>query len=250
MTDPAERKRLDLLLVERGLAPTRSQARDLIRRGLVAVADAPVSKPGASVAYDSILSVAEGAGAFVSRGGHKLAAALDHFGFDATGRSALDIGASTGGFTDLLLTRGAARVTAVDVGHGQLHVRLAAEPRVVALEGLDARDLTPELVPEPVQAIVADVSFISLTLALPKALALAAPGAWLVALIKPQFEAGRPALGKGGIVRDPADWDRATDKVRSWLAAEPGWSVEGVIPSPIEGTGGNREFLIGARHGA
>ncbi|MCG8560197.1 MAG: TlyA family RNA methyltransferase [Hyphomicrobiales bacterium] len=248
-TEPTERKRLDILLVERGLAPTRSQARDMIRRGLVSIADAPVTKAGTAVACDAPLSVAEGAGAYVSRGAEKLATALDHFGFDPEGRQVLDIGASTGGFTDLLLARGAARVWAVDVGHGQLHDRLAADPRVVALEGVDARDLTPELVPGPVEAIVADVSFISLTLVLPKVLALTAPGTWLVALIKPQFEAGRDALGKGGIVRDPAAWARATDKVGGWLAAQPEWIVDGVIPSPIEGAGGNREFLIGARHG-
>ncbi len=250
MSGSAQHKRLDILLVERGLAPTRSRARDLIRRGLVAVADARVTRPGSAVRSDAALTVAGDAGAFVSRGALKLAAALDHFGFACEGRRAVDVGASTGGFTDLLLARGAAAVTAVDVGHGQLHARIAADPRVVVLEGTDARSLRPDMVKGPVEAIVADVSFISLTLALPSALALAAPGAWLAALIKPQFEAGPEAVGKGGIVRDPALRTRAVETVRGWLAARPGWTVEGVIPSPIEGGAGNREFLIGARHGA
>ncbi len=160
---------------------------------------------------------------------------------------ALDIGASTGGFTDLLLTRGAAKVYAVDVGRDQLHAKLRADPRVVALEATDSRSLDRALVQEPVGAIVADVSFISLTLALPAPLSLAAPGAWLVALVKPQFEAGRKAVGKGGIVRSEAEREKAVTRVWEFLESR-GWRVLGVIPSPILGRGGNAEFLIGARH--
>lgn len=244
--NPVTRVRLDRLLVQRGLAATRSRARDLIRRGCVTVAGARVSKPGMEVPDHVDLAVEGASGDDVSRGRVKLAAALEAFGFDPAGRRALDIGASTGGFTQALLGCGAARVWAVDVGHGQLHPSLAADPRVVSLEGVDARDLSVSLVEGPVEAIVADVSFISLTLALPATLALAAPGAWLVALIKPQFEAGREAVGKGGVVRDEAARQAAVEKVRAWLAAQPGWRVKGVVPSPIAGGSGNQEFLIGA----
>ena len=176
----------------------------------------------------------------------KLIAALDHFRFPVAGIVALDVGASTGGFTQALLARGAARVYAVDVGHGQLHARLAGDARVVSLEGRDARQLDRALVPEPVGAIVADVSFISLAKALPVPLTLAGAGAWLVALIKPQFEAGRAAVGKGGIVRDPEARQRAVAAVRDWVAAQPGWRVLDVIASPIAGGSGNEEFLLGA----
>lgn len=232
-------------MVERGLAPSRSQARDLILRGQVRLAGATVSKPGALVADDAMIEVE--AGAYVSRGGVKLAAALDAFGFTPEARVILDIGASTGGFTQVLLKRGAARVYAVDVGHGQLHASLAGDPRVVSLERCDARTLTAERVEGPIGAIVADVSFISLTQALPAALALAAPGAWLVALVKPQFEVGRAGVGKGGIVRDAAIRAGAVEKVRNWLASQPGWQVVDVVESPIVGGSGNQEFLIGAR---
>jgi 23S rRNA (cytidine1920-2'-O)/16S rRNA (cytidine1409-2'-O)-methyltransferase len=183
----------------------------------------------------------------VSRGGAKLAAALDAFGFKPKGRIALDVGASTGGFTEVLLERGAAKVYAVDVGHGQLHTRLKADPRVVSMEECDARSLTRELIPEPVGAIVADVSFISLAKALPAPLELAAPGAWLVALVKPQFEAGRARIGKRGIVRDERARQAAVEEVRAWLAAQENWRVVGIVPSPIRGGSGNEEFLMGAR---
>jgi 23S rRNA (cytidine1920-2'-O)/16S rRNA (cytidine1409-2'-O)-methyltransferase len=163
-----------------------------------------------------------------------------------TGVVALDIGASTGGFTEVLLARGAARVYAVDVGHGQLHPRLAGDARVVSLERRDARSLDSSLIPEPAGAVVADVSFISLTKALPAPLALTHPGSWLVALIKPQFEAGPAAVGKRGIVRDPAARARAVELVRGWVARQPGWRVLDVIPSPIAGGSGNEEFLLGA----
>jgi 23S rRNA (cytidine1920-2'-O)/16S rRNA (cytidine1409-2'-O)-methyltransferase len=239
-------RRLDVVLVERGLAVSRARARDLIRRGLVEVAGAVETKPGAAVATEAEVRVAAGAADHVSRGALKLIAALEHFRFSALGVVALDVGASTGGFTQVLLERGAARVYAVDVGHGQLHARLAEDPHVVSLERCDARSLDRTRIPEPVGAIVADVSFISLTKALPAALALAADPAWLVALIKPQFEAGRAAVGRGGIVRDPAARDRAVSLVRDWLAAQSGWQVVGVIPSPIAGGSGNQEFLLGA----
>ncbi|HKQ54766.1 MAG TPA: TlyA family RNA methyltransferase, partial [Methyloceanibacter sp.] len=179
----------------------------------------------------------------------KLAAALDAFAFDAEGRVALDLGASTGGFTEVLIARGAAKVYAVDVGKGQLHAKLRANPRVIALEGTDARALDRTLIGEAVSAIVADVSFIGLGLVLPAALRLVAPRAWLIALIKPQFEAGRAAVGKGGIVRREADRREAVAKIRKFIEEQPGWVVEGEIASPIAGGSGNQEFLIGARHG-
>jgi 23S rRNA (cytidine1920-2'-O)/16S rRNA (cytidine1409-2'-O)-methyltransferase len=239
-------ERLDLVLVARGLAPTRSRAGDLVRRGLVHVNGRTATKPGASIGeVDQIGVYGEDAG-HVSRGAVKLAAALDHFGLDVRGSDALDIGASTGGFTETLLARGARHVTAVDVGTGQLHPRLARDRRVVSYERLDARALTREHVRGPVGAITADVSFISLTLALPAALALAAPAAWLVALVKPQFELGPGAVGKRGRVRDCEGGARAAAKVGGWLEAVAGWRVLGVIPSPIAGKGGNREMLLAA----
>jgi 23S rRNA (cytidine1920-2'-O)/16S rRNA (cytidine1409-2'-O)-methyltransferase len=241
-----KKTRLDRLLVEAGLAPTRARAADLIRRGQVSVAGQPQTKPGALVTADAELAVSPEACDYVSRGGLKLAAALDAFGFDPAGGVALDIGASTGGFTEVLIARGAAKVYAVDVGRGQLHAKLSVNAKVIALEGTDARKLARSTIGEQVTAIVADVSFISLTLALPAALQLAAPGAWLAALIKPQFEAGRAAVGKGGIVRSEADRKKAVEKVRAFLR-DAGWTVVGVIASPILGGSGNEEFLIGAR---
>ena len=235
--------------METGLAPTRSRAADLIRRGCVKVAGEPQLKPGALVAPDAELAVSPEVCLYVSRGGEKLEAALDEFGFDPKGRVALDIGASTGGFSDVLIARGAAKVYAVDVGSGQLHAKLRVNPKVISFEGTDARTLDRSVIREEVTAIVADVSFISLTLALPAALRLAAPGAWLVALVKPQFEAGRLAVGKGGIVRSPAERKKAVEKIRDFIE-EAGWTVIGEIASPILGGSGNEEFLIGARHGA
>lgn len=241
------RQRLDVALVARGLAPTRSQARDLVRRGCVKVDGAIAGKAGQVIGDRVAIEVSAGAQPYVSRGGLKLAAALEAFAFEARGVTAIDVGASTGGFTDVLLKAGAARVYAVDVGRGQLHGSIAADPSVVNLEGQDVRLLDAALVPEAAGAIVADVSFISLTQALPAAMALAAPGAWLAALIKPQFEAGRDDIGKGGIVRDEAARLRAVEKVGAWLAAQSGWRAAGVMPSPIAGGSGNIEFLIGAR---
>ena len=228
---------------------SRARAQDLIRRGLVELAGVVETRPGTRVAADAVISLSSAAEAHVSRGASKLIAALDHFRLPVAGVVALDIGASTGGFTEVLLDRGAARVYAVDVGHGQLHARLAADPRVVPLEGCDARRLDPTLVPEPVGALVADVSFISLTKALPAPLTLTRPGAWLVALIKPQFEAGRAAVGKRGIVRDPVARQRAVALVRDWMAGQPNWRVLDVIASPIAGGSGNEEFLLGATRG-
>jgi 23S rRNA (cytidine1920-2'-O)/16S rRNA (cytidine1409-2'-O)-methyltransferase len=241
-----KRMRLDQALVVRRLAPTRSRARDMIARGCVTVDGAIIRKSGHSIFEHAVIAVADEANPYVSRGGLKLAAALAAFGFDATGRTALDVGASTGGFTDVLLKARAARVYAVDIGRDQLHPILRADPRVVSLEGTDARTLSREQIPEVIHAIVADVSFIAATKALPVPLSFAEAGAWLVVLVKPQFEAGRSAVGKGGIVRDPGHRAQAVAEVRAWLEAQPGWSVVGIIPSPVAGGSGNEEFLIGA----
>ncbi|TCT07270.1 23S rRNA (cytidine1920-2'-O)/16S rRNA (cytidine1409-2'-O)-methyltransferase [Tepidamorphus gemmatus] len=242
------RLRLDEEMVRRGLAPSRSRARDAIRRGCVAVGGRTVDRPSAAVAADAVISVDDPALAWVSRGALKLIAALDAFGFAVEQRVCLDIGASTGGFTQVLLARGAACVHAVDVGHGQLDPMVAADPRVIVHEGLNARELGPQVVPPPVDVIVADVSFIPLRLAIAPALDLAGRGAVLVALVKPQFEVGREGLGKGGIVRDPDRAQAAVTDVETWLAGR-GWTVAGRLPSPIVGGDGNAEFLVGARHG-
>ena len=241
--------RLDRRLVEAGLVVSRARAADFVRRGCVTVAGEIVLKPAAMVAGDVALALSGDAGAYVSRGALKLDAALHAFGFDPKGCAVLDVGASTGGFTEVLLARGAAKVFAVDVGREQLHESLRADPRVVSLEATDARTLDAAMIPEPVTAIVADVSFISLTQALPVPLKLAASDSWLVALVKPQFEAGREAVGRGGIVRDEKDRERSVTRVHDFLEGE-GWRVFGVIQSPIEGGSGNIEYLIGARRGA
>jgi 23S rRNA (cytidine1920-2'-O)/16S rRNA (cytidine1409-2'-O)-methyltransferase len=240
-------QRLDKVLLLQGLVPTRSRARDLIVRGAVSVEGTVETKPGVLVAENARIALAEPAD-YVSRGGLKLAAALDAFGFDPRGLVALDVGASTGGFTEVLLAQGAAHVYAVDVGHGQLHPRLAGDPRVTSLEGRDSRGLTTREIPQAVEAIVADVSFISLEKALPVPLSFAHPGAWLVALIKPQFEAGRDAVGKGGVVREAPVRAAQVERIAGWIGSL-GWHVDGVIASPIEGGSGNEEFLLGAhRH--
>ena len=235
-------------MVDRGLAPTRSRARDAIVRGFVSVGGAPVVKAGQLVDPAAPLDLAEGAGTeYVSRGALKLEAALAAFGFSCDGVTALDIGASTGGFTDILLRQGVAQVYAVDVGRDQLHTSLASDPRVVSLEGRDARDLTSAEIPEPVTAVVIDVSFISLLKVLPSALKFAAPAAFLVALVKPQFEVGHEYVGRGGIVRDVVARQAALDRVVQALDNVPGWRVTGRIESPIAGGSGNVEYLVGAR---
>ncbi|MFM9849660.1 MAG: TlyA family RNA methyltransferase [Hyphomicrobiaceae bacterium] len=246
MTKDDAPRRLDLALVARGLAASRAQARDLVKRGAVSVHGVTASRPAMTVAAADTIAVADGAGDFVSRGAFKLLAALDQFQFDAAGRTALDIGASTGGFTQVLLQRGAAHVYAVDVGHGQLNPRIAGNTRVTSLEGRDARSLARVDIPGPIGAIVADVSFISVTKALPAALALSVPGCWLIVLVKPQFEAGREAVGKRGVVRDPEDRQRALATVEAWVRAQPGWRIVGTVPSPIAGGSGNLECLLGA----
>jgi len=243
-----KKKRLDVLLVEKDLAPTRSRAADLVRLGAVSVDGVKAVKPGMLVAADAGVEVASEALPYVSRGGLKLEAALESFGFEARGRVALDLGASTGGFTEVLLARGAAKVYAVDVGSGQLHAKLRGDARVVSLEGTDARAVDSALIGEAVGAIVADLSFISREKALPAALSVAAPGAWLVVLVKPQFEAGRETVGKGGIVRDPAHRLAALASVRRFISETPGWTVTHEMVSPILGKDGNEEFLIGAVH--
>ena len=240
------RLRADRLLVERGLFESRARAQAAIAAGLVTANAAPVSKASDEIPVDAVLR-AKPAYRWVSRGGVKLSAALDALNIDVKDRVCLDVGASTGGFTEVLLKRGAEKVYAVDVGHGQLHASLRDNPRVVSFEGCDARSLNRTLIPEPVAAIVADVSFISLTKALSPALALAKAGAWLVALIKPQFEVGRGGVGKGGIVREAAARQRAVDTVTAWLSAQDGWRIAGVVPSPIKGGSGNEEYLLGAR---
>lgn len=250
MTDTTPKTvRLDVALVERGLAPTRARARDSILRGHVTVDGVAADKPGALVAPNAAIAVTDPVADYVSRAALKLIAALDAFGYSPHGLAALDIGASTGGFTEVLLRRGAKRVFGVDVGVGQLHRRLAGDARVVNLEGVNARDLPVARITEPIAAITADVSFISLRLALPPALALAQEGAWGVFLVKPQFEVGPEHVGKGGIVRDQTVAGDAVDAIAGWLVEKTDWTVDGIIPSPIEGGDGNREFLIGARHG-
>lgn len=241
------RLRADQLLVDRGLVESRTRAQALILAGKVYSGTLRVEKAGQAIAQDAPLEVRGQDHPWVSRGGVKLAHALDHFGLSPEGRACLDIGASTGGFTDVLLSRGAARVHAVDVGHGQLAWKLRSDPRVVVLERVNARHLGREQVPEPPGALVCDASFIGLRTVLPAPLALLAAGAWAVALIKPQFEAGPEAVGKGGVVRDPEVHRAVCDAVATWWGGLPGWSVIGVEPSPITGPEGNREFLIAAR---
>jgi 23S rRNA (cytidine1920-2'-O)/16S rRNA (cytidine1409-2'-O)-methyltransferase len=239
-----EGKRADLFLVEHGYAASRTEARLAIEAGGVRAGGAQIAKP-AQLMFENAEIIYSSAHAYVSRGALKLAAALDRFGLSPTDAVCLDVGASTGGFSQLLVERGAARVYAIDVGHGQLHASLGVDPRIVAIEGCNARNLSPELIAEAIDAIVADVSFISLKLALPPALALARNGAWLVALVKPQFEVGRAGIGKGGIVRNANAREAALSSVAEWLAAL-GWRIEGTIESPIPGGSGNREFLLGA----
>lgn len=234
--------RIDQLLVERGLAPSRARAQALVMAGKVLVDGAVVDKAGRSVAEDAAVEVTAADHPWVSRGGVKLAAALDAFGIDPTGKSCLDVGASTGGFTDVLLSCGASRVVALDVGHGQLDWKLRNDPRVDVREGVNARTLAPEDVPGPFDVISVDVSFISLRLVLPALVPLLAAGGDLVALVKPQFEAGRREVGKGGVVRDPEVREGAIAAVIDG-AASLGLRCVGRVESPIRGPAGNREEL-------
>ena len=233
-------------MVARGLAPTRARARDAILRGCVTVDGAAADRPGSRTDANATIEVEDPAGAYVSRAALKLKAGLDRFGYEPNGRAAIDIGASTGGFTQVLLERGARAVTAVDVGHGQLHANVAADTRVREMSGFNARELTAADLDEAIEALVADVSFIPLRLAIAPAVTLATPGAWAIVLVKPQFEVGRDGLGKGGIVRDPALAEAAVAEIADWFRGE-GWTVDGIAPSPIAGGDGNAEFLLGAR---
>jgi 23S rRNA (cytidine1920-2'-O)/16S rRNA (cytidine1409-2'-O)-methyltransferase len=246
----AAKQRLDTMLVARGLAESRAKAQALALAGLVYSGERRLDKPGQMLADDTPLECRGRGHPYVSRGGVKLAHALDHFAIDPAGAIALDIGASTGGFTDVLLRRGAAKVFAVDVGHGQLDWRLRQDARVVVLERCNARHLTRAEVPEPPALVVCDASFIGIETILPAALALAAPNAGLIALIKPQFEVGKGRVGKGGVVRDPALHEEVCSRIAAWLAGQAGWSVLGLTESPLRGPDGNVEFLIAARRGA
>ena len=240
-----ERKRADLLLVERGLFESRAKAQAAIAAGLVTANGVTIGKASDGIAADAVIH-AEAEHPWVSRGGVKLAAALDHFGFNPKDRVCLDIGASTGGFSHVLLERGAKRIYAVDVGRGQLHASLRQRPEILSLEATDIRKLSPALMPEQPDLVVIDVSFISLKLVLPPVLALAKRPMQLVALIKPQFEAGRAHLKKG-VVRDTQIHQTVCDDITTFTIGL-GWHVLGVVPSPVTGGDGNREFLLGARH--
>ena len=237
--------RADQLLVSRGLAESRTRAQALIMAGAVFSGEKKLAKAGEMLAEDAPLEVRGRDHPWVSRGGIKLDHGLTHFGFDVAGAVALDVGSSTGGFTDVLLSRGAAKVYAVDVGTNQLAWKLRQDPRVVVLEQTNARHLTAEQVPEPVDIVVCDASFIGLAKVLEAPLQLAKAGAKLVALIKPQFEAGRDEVGKGGVVRDRAVHERVCAEAADWVRSQ-GWEALGITPSPITGPEGNVEFLLGA----
>lgn len=243
------RRRADVALVERGLVESRAKAQALVMAGKVFAGERKLAKPGEAVGDDQPLEVRGQDHPWVSRGGLKLAHALEHFRLDPAGLTCLDLGASTGGFTDVLLQAGAAKVYAVDVGHGQLAWKLRSDPRVVVLERTNARTLTAAQVPEPIDLLVCDASFIGLEVLLPAPLALTAPRAAMAVLIKPQFEVGKERVGKGGVVRDPALHQEVCARIAAWVAAQPGWRVEGIVESPITGPEGNKEFLLAARKG-
>ena len=241
------KQRADTLLVARGLVESRTRAQALILAGKVWSGDRRVAKAGDMLAEDVPLDVRGQDHPWASRGGLKLAHAIEHFAVDPAGRTCLDIGASTGGFTSVLLAKNAAKVHAVDVGHGQLAWALRTDPRVVVHERCNARYLTAEQIPDPIQALVCDASFIGLGTLLPAPLALCAPGAWAVALIKPQFEAGPGQVGRKGVVRDAGVHRGVCARVEAWWAGLPGWTVLGIAESPITGPEGNKEFLIACR---
>jgi 23S rRNA (cytidine1920-2'-O)/16S rRNA (cytidine1409-2'-O)-methyltransferase len=237
--------RADQLLVSRGLADSRTRAQALIMAGAVFAGEKKIAKAGDMLPEDSLLEVRGKDHPWVSRGGIKLDHGLTHFGFDVSGAVALDVGSSTGGFTDVLLSRGAAKVYAVDVGTNQLAWKLRQDPRVVVHEQTNARTLDTNLIPEPVDLIVCDASFIGLAKVLEAPLKLAGPDARLVALVKPQFEAGREEVGKGGVVRDPQVRERVCAEAQAWVESQ-GWHVVGLVESPITGPEGNVEYLLGA----
>ncbi len=242
----AAKTRVDQLLVERGLAESRTRAQALILAGIVFSGEVKIAKPGQQIAQDAALEVRGRDHPWVSRGGIKLAHALDWFDLDPSGVIAMDIGSSTGGFTDVLLSRGAAHVFAVDSGTNQLAWKLRQDPRVTVLEQTSARVLTPAMITAPCTWVVCDASFISLHKVLETPLKLAQPGCQLVALIKPQFEVGKGEVGKGGVIRDPLLHERVCGEVRDWLEGE-GWAIQGIVASPITGPEGNVEFLIAAQ---
>lgn len=243
----AQRERLDQRLVDLGLTPSRARARDAVLRGTVTVDGRTATKPGQPVDLTAKIEISDPAGAYVSRAALKLLAALDGFAVSPEGRICLDVGASTGGFTQVLLERGAARVHAIDVGHGQMHESISNDPRVNRRDGLNARELTAQdLENTSPSLIVSDVSFISLKLALPPALDLALPGAEALLLVKPQFEVGREGVGKGGLVA-PDRAEASAGELRDWLDTLPGWQALGLLPSPVTGGDGNREFLLYGR---
>ncbi len=239
--------RLDQLLVDRGLVESKTRAQALIMAGLVYTGEKRLDKPGQPVPEDLQIDVRGQDHPWVSRGGLKLAKAIESFPISPAGKVAIDVGASTGGFTDVLIQTGAAKVYAVDVGQGQLAWKLRQDPRVVVLEKTNARHLTAEQIPEPVDLVVCDASFIGLETVLPAALSLTKPQAWLAALIKPQFEVGKGRVGKGGVVREPELHKEVCDRIEAWVGALPGWTVRGIVESPIKGPEGNIEFLIAAQ---
>jgi len=248
MSKAGKKQRVDQLLVERGLVESRARGQALVLAGLVFSGERKIEKAGQALAHDAALEVRGRDHPWVSRGGIKLAHGLAHCGWDVTGAVAMDVGSSTGGFTDVLLTNGAARVYAVDSGTNQLAWKIRSDERVVVHEQTSARILTPEHIPEPIDIIVCDASFIALTKVLERPLSFATASARLLALIKPQFEAGRDEVGRGGVVRDPAIHERVCAEVQAWLEAQ-GWRVEAVEKSPITGPEGNVEFLIAAHNG-
>ena len=245
----SKKKRADLLIVERGLAESRTKAQAYIMAGAVFSGEKKIDKAGTQLAEDVPLEVRTKQHPWVSRGGLKLMQAIEEFSLDLNGKSVIDVGASTGGFTDVCLHHGAAKVYAVDVGHGQLAWKLRNDERVVVLEKTNARYLTVEQIPDPANMIVCDASFIGLQTVLPAAMSLAAAGCILVALIKPQFEVGKGNVGKGGVVRDPELHDQVCQKIENWITEDmPGWTDVGLTTSPIKGPEGNVEFLIVAEY--
>jgi 23S rRNA (cytidine1920-2'-O)/16S rRNA (cytidine1409-2'-O)-methyltransferase len=243
------KKRLDQLLIERGLVESRARAQALVMAGLVFSGERRLDKPGVSLSEEAAIELRGQDHPWVSRGGLKLDKAITTFPIDPAGKTAIDVGASTGGFTDVLLAHGATKIYAVDVGHGQLAWKLRNDPRVVVLERTNARHLTDAQIPELVDLVVCDASFIGLEVVLPAALALTKPEAWLAALIKPQFEVGKGRVGKGGVVREPELHAEVCERISHWLAGLPGWTVQGIVESPITGPEGNKEFLIVGRKG-